>query len=219
MDIKLFTKVSFTNAFRDFIKSQQYEKYVFIIISKSETIFNGKRFTHLYNQSNGEPDFIDQEGNKYEAKLIFDKMQGKLLGEQKNDIDKWFVSLQEEVSEFSETVIRKRNTELIKETKLYNILVERLSSVGEDENVLFFIPYPIVNDVRGSIFLQFATDYIQAVHNKMVEEKLIGDRMIYFIYPSMDASVYVLRDGNYHREYIECKELDPLIVYKTDLKV
>lgn len=217
MAISFLTQVSFTDAFRELIKTQKYEEYVYVIISRSETIFNGKKFTHIRNQSDGEADFLDQEGNKYEAKLLFDKKQGRLLGEQKNKIDKWFESLQEEVSEYSESVILNRNTELIKDTRLYSILVERLSSIKEDENAIFFIPFPIVNDVRGSIFLQSTTDYIQAAYNKVVEERMIGDRKIYFIYPSMEPSVYVLRNGDYHREYIECIELDPLILYKVGL--
>ncbi len=39
MEIPLFTQVSFTDAFRDLIKSQKYEEYVSMIISRSNTIF------------------------------------------------------------------------------------------------------------------------------------------------------------------------------------
>lgn len=218
MAITFSTKASFTNSFRDLFKSQKYEEYVYMIISKSEIVFNGKKFTHIHSQANGESDFSDQEGGKYDVKLIFDEKQGRLLGEHKNDIIKWFETLYEEMTEFSEKVIRYRNTELIKDTKLYSILIERLCSVEENENAIFFIPYPIVHDIRDSIILQLTTDFLQAVCNKIEEEKLLGDRKIYFIYPSMEQSIYVLRDGNQNKEYVECKELDAFIIYETNVK-
>ena len=129
----------------------------------------------------------------------------------------WFNSMQDEIAEFSNAV-QERNMEYVKGTKLYAVLKERLDSVKEDENVIFFIPYPIVFDTKSSIFLQFTTDYLQATYNQLKEENLIGERRIFFIYPSMESSIYVLRDENYHREYIKCSELDDLVVFETDLK-
>ena len=215
MAIMFSKKAVFSDSFRDFVKSQKYEEYVYMIISNSERVFSGKQFKYIQNQSNGEPDFVDQEGNKYEAKLMFDERQGQLLGEHKYDITKWFESIKEEVVECSENIIRNGNTEFIKNTKLYRIFRKRLSSVNEDESAIFFIPYPIVNDVRGSVYLQFAADILQIAYNSIREEGLLGDKKIYFIYPSMEPSIYVLRDGDYQREYIECKELDPLIIYES----
>ena len=70
MGITFLTKVTITDSFRDLIKAHRYEDYVYKIISGSETIFKCKSFIHVQDQSDGESDFVDQDGVKYEAKLI-----------------------------------------------------------------------------------------------------------------------------------------------------
>jgi hypothetical protein len=140
-----------------------------------------------------------------------------LLGEHRNYLAKWFESMRDEVREFS-LAIQKCDLGFVERTKLFAILKERLETVKEDENLIFFIPYPLVKDSCDSFFLVSATDFLQAIYNKLNEGDLIGERRVFFIYPSIDSGVYILRDGYYHREYLSCNKLDDLVAFQTSLK-
>jgi len=212
------TIVTIDKSFRDLIKSGTYEKYVFTIISRSEKLFARRRFIYNVAQSHGECDFVDDQGQKYDTKLVFNKKQGQLIGDPKNQIQDWLQAMMDEKVEFAES-IQKRDLSLVVSTELYRIMKDRLESVAADENAILFIPYPIVDDYKESVFLQFATDFLQAVYDRLVEDGVVGNRKVYFIYPSMDSHVYVLRSASRAREYIRCDELDDFIRYETGYAV
>ena len=211
------TYVTIDNSFRDLIKSGTYEKYIFDIISRAEELFSGRRFTYNESQPRGECDFVDDLGQKYDAKLIFDKKQGSLIGDPKNQFQDWLQAMMGEKSEFADA-IQMRNPSLVKNTKLYQIMKKRLESVNADENAILFIPYPIVDDHKDSI-LQFTTDFLQAVYDRLEEDGVVGKRKVYFIYPSIEPHVYVLRNCDRAREYIRCSELADFIKFETRLSV
>ena len=202
------------DSFRDLIKNQRYEKYVFLIISKAQDIFQGKSFRKNDSQTHGECDFIDSFGEKYDAKLLIDEKQGKLIGERKNDIMDWIRDTMREINEYSQ-ILSFQDYSFIPSTRLYSIMKERLESLKEDENALFFSPYPLVMDTQYSRFIQFGTDFLDAVYSSLKENGLVGDRKIYFIYPSNDTDTYVLRDANSCREYIQVPEIKPFISFET----
>lgn len=212
------TYVTIDNSFRDLIKSGTYEKYIFDIISRSKNLFAGRQFTHNGAQSHGECDFVDDQGQKYDAKLIFNEKQGRLIGEPKNKMQGWLQDMTNEKTEFAES-IQKRDLSIVKNTKLYRIMKKRLESVNADENAILFIPYPIVDDYEGSTVLQQVTDFLQAVYDQLEEDGVVGNRKAYFIYPSMKPHVYVLRSASRKREYIRCDELDDFIKFETRLSV
>ena len=211
-------KATINDAFRDLFKNQKYEQYVFMIISRSKVIFKGLEFRKIETQHNNEPDFMDQFGCKYDAKLLFNTEQGRIIGDRKYNIKDWFDIAMEECSSYGE-LVNERDYSGIVETELYKITKEKVESLEPDENGLFFIPYPVSLDVRGSIFLGLTTDYLQAIYNKLVEDEIIGDRKIFFIYPSSEEGEYVLRDTNFQREYIAVPELDSFIVYETAFEI
>ena len=53
----------------------------------------------------------------------------------------------------------------------------------------------------------------------MAKKGLVGNRKLYFIYPSGDPHEYVLRDADRNREYIRCEELDEFISYESHYEV
>ena len=63
---------------------------------------------------------------------------------------------------------------------------------------------------------QFGLDYIQAVYDQLLADGLIKND-VYFIYPSTEKDIYVLRDGDFHREYIEVPELSEFISFIVTL--
>ena len=137
--------ISVSNEFRDLIKNGNYEKYILLILQASQVIFSGKQFHFVDKQSHGECDYIDQNGVKYDAKLIFNKKQGALLGDPKNDLVKWIEEMKNESIEFSRC-IEQRDLSLVRSTQLYNIMKNRIESTKEDENPILFIPFQIVDD-------------------------------------------------------------------------
>lgn len=212
--MKYQTLVTIDNAFRDLIKAHNYEKYVLAIINRSTVIFQNLSFSPVSSQSHGECDFLDSQGQKYDAKLVFDNKQGQLIGDSKNDLLDWLNSMLDEKTEFSES-IHKRDLTLVANTKLYRIMKERIKSVETDESAILFIPFPIVDDFQGSVFLQFATDFLQAVYDRLVDDGVVICQDIYFIYPSSKPHIYILRDSNRKREYIRCDELKDFILYEA----
>ena len=138
-----------------------------------------------------------------------------LLGERQNDILKWFESLRDESIEFFEKCIIKRDLSGIVSTKLYRIVKDRICTLKEDENGILFIPYPIVEDFEGGFYLQFATDFISAFSERLVDEGIVGGRRLYYIYPSMVVNNYCLRSIDGDREFIDVPELEKYIIYTT----
>ncbi len=154
----LYTTITVSDEFRNFIKRQNYEQYVYAIVNKSTKIFREVSFTKIEEQSHGECDFIDSHGIKYDVKLLFNQQQGQLIGNPKNTLIQWIQKMENEKTEFSKS-ITERDLSYVESTKLYMIMRERIQSLEADENAILFIPYPIVQDLESSIFLQFATDF------------------------------------------------------------
>lgn len=216
--IKVKTVITIDDSFRSFIQQQNYEKYILTIINKSKLIFQNLRFSYIEDQAHGESDFVDNNGQSYDAKLIFDKKQGALIGDPRNDFNEWIEVMLKEKTEFGEC-IKKRDISFLETTRLYRIMKARLSTVKQDENAIFFIPFPVVDEFKGSSFLQLTTDFLQAVYNKLDENQLVNDRKLYFIYPSGDSNEYVLRDSGARREYIQCEELEGFIRFQSEIVI
>lgn len=203
--------VFISNDYRELIKDRRYENLVFRLISKSTVVFDRLTFTKIETQSNGECDFKDNNNTKYDAKLLIDSKQGALIGEKKNDILLWIKDTIEEINEFPQRLQVTQDYSFIPNTRLYKIMKERITTVKEDENVIFFSPFPLVADSQQNYLNSFCTDYLDAVYKCLTEEGLIGNRRVYYIYHSQEQDVYVLRDDHSAREYISMPELDSLM--------
>lgn len=205
--------------FRDMIKESRYERLVNAILNQSTVIITDTPLIHIDSQPDGEPDFIDTKGNKYDVKLLFDSKQGELVGARRFDIKNWIESMMDESAEFSEYIYKRGEYDL-SFTTLYSIMKDRITSLKEDEIGVLFCPFPIVNDKKGSIFMQHATDFLQAVYEKLVDENVVTCNDVLFLYPSMEKDVIVLRNGNTRtREYINTTELSKYISFDTIVEV
>lgn len=209
-----YTTVKYSDAFRELFKRQKYEVYILTIINRSDKIFRGLHFESVEEQFDNQCDFIDNHGKKYDTKLLFDKAQGQLIGDPKNAFQQWLEVMQDEKTEFGESISR-RDLSYVENTKLYRIMKERIESLKNDENGILFIPFPIVDDFKGSIILQLATDFLQATLDRLKDQGIVGKRRIYFIYPSSQPHEYVLRNDDRIREYIICPELEDFISFST----
>ena len=119
------------------------------IINKSQKIFDGLIFTRIEDQSHGESDYIDNKGQLYDAKLLFDKKQSALIGDAKNDFKDWLQAMLDEKTEFGES-IKKRDLSFLPTTRLYLVMKERLASVKLDENVIFSFLFQLWIEFYGT---------------------------------------------------------------------
>ena len=214
MGIKFRTAVTISDSFRDILKRQRYEELVLTTINKSQSLIRNLPLYRVTEQSNNEPDYLDTKGNKYDVKLLLDSKQGALIGERKNDLQLWIRSMMNECGEFDDC-IRNRSIANVQSTQLYGILKKRLLSVKTDEAAILFCPYPVVNDYQHAVFMQLATDFLQAVVNEL-DEEIKACRGVYFLYPSIERGIMVLRDANTKaREYIDAPEIAEYISFDT----
>ncbi len=185
----------FANLIKAF-KNRKYETFVLSIMNVSKTIFPNS-YSKLEKQSHGECDFIDNiTGEKYDAKLPFCSGQVKLLTSGKRHKpynEKFFGELIDESSEFQPSNVQAGDFD-ITATKLYKIMKELILKDKDDENIIFFFPFPIVSSFPGSVFEQFATDFLKAIYNKLSTEIDLSKRSIYTIYPSAEKNVFAVRN-------------------------
>lgn len=176
-------------------------------------------YVHNEIQSQGECDFFSYEGDeqhlvKYDAKLPFDKKEGALICSKKADFLKWFEFMMSGASEFSNCMIRDRGIHNVNEIQLYRTIDKRLATIKEDENVIFFFPYPITRDGEGMLFTQMASDILSAIFDQLNKEGKVGARKIYVIYPSMDQKLALRCLNNNIREFLPSKEISQHISYE-----
>lgn len=212
----------FFSASNDFVKlfdKKNYEIIVLRLMNESKTVFNGT-YSMVPEQSNGECDFVDNSsGEKYDAKLPFLPNQIEMLTDGKRhkpELEKWITDLMKEQAEYNPIAIRNDPSYDIGNTKLYSIMKAQIERDKIDENVIFFLPYPITLCVRDSIFLQFASDYLNAIYDRLKQEINIQNRRIYAIYPSSEKNTFVLRNiGSYSKEYIQYDDAERYFYYEV----
>lgn len=217
MTVKHLFTVS--NDFIELFNKNNYEKYVLEIMNNSKIIFPNS-YIEVSNQSQGQCDFIDSVTNeKYDAKLPFLSEQIKLLTDgikHKPEILEWIKEMHDEAAQFSPHSIRD-DPNHIESTRLYNIMRNQILRDKKDENIIFFLPYPISLSIKGSIFLQSTSDYISLIFEKLKTKIDLIDRFIYTIYPSSEKNTFVLRCSNnsYYREYVYYDKMEKFFSYEV----
>ena len=216
MECEIWKEATVSEELRDLIHRHRYEDYVFQIIKKSKHIFNNCCFEQCNMQSNGESDFIDiNSKKKYEVKLIFDEKVGALIGERKNDLTLGIERLLEQSLEYG-NLIRQGESD-ISQSRVYQIVKKRLSTIENDETAILFIPFPLVEDSMHDVFSQYATDFIQAIYKQLDKDELTDGREIFFIYPATETGFYCIRNQFYNREYVSAPELNKIVSYSTQV--
>ena len=97
--------------------------------------------------------------------------------------------------------------------ELYKIMEDRLSTIQEDENAIFFFPYPIVMDSKEFEWMHFTSDFLDAIFRELNKNMKVSLRNIYVIYPTIDGDIALRCLNNNRREYIHYEGFDEFIVY------
>lgn len=209
--MELKYEFSFSENILELFQRQRYEDFIVEIMNLSDKVFP-ETYTHITEQGNGECDFKgDKSGKKFDAKIPFSKEQMKMLttGEKhKPDIIKWLRELQNEAAEFNPIELRDGRLK-IENTKLYQIMASQIRKDKVDENIIFFLPYPMILSVRDSIFSQLSGNYFNSIYSTLVKNDEIGEREIFVIYPASEKNVYALKNmKNYVVEFVQYDKLE-----------
>jgi len=217
--LKISNMLTVSNNLIDLFRNHEYEHYVLYLMKESQSVFPGE-YKMVKEQSRGECDFIEVNSNtKYDAKLPFLRNQLELLTDGKRhkpQIEEWIKIMQAEATDFNPLAIRNNKDYDIAETKLYQIMKDAILRDKVDEHIIFFLPYPISLSFNGSIFLQFCTDYLKAIYNRLTDDIYLNDRKIFVIYPASEKNQFALRDlSTYHTEFIFCGELEKYFSFEV----
>ena len=212
MKIQIYATIS--DSFKTLIKKDNYEKLIFELLKNSTKLFPNQ-YKHIATQSHGECDFLDlKTKEKYDAKLPITTKQGKWIGSNNARFEKWLESMINECSEYSEKRIKQRelqnNTE---DLELYKTIKEKIEKDKEDENIIFFFPYPIVVESSEGIYGQFALDVLSSIFNDLKENDIVKNRKIYAVYPTIDNKICIRLLNTLVREWFSSEKLNDYIKY------
>lgn len=203
-----------------FVQSGNYEPYILELMNRSKVIFPGHYEQNL-EQSENQCDFYDDKtGEKFEAKLPFDKKEGELICSNHGSLKAWLEFMMDEEAEFGRKIIMERGTHRLDSLKLYKTLRKRLESVQNDENAVILFPYPIVMDMEGNgevNMLHFCGDILSSIYCELVKNGVVGKREVFVIYPSADNKIVLRCLNTDRREFLVCWELNNIFTYSFSL--
>lgn len=213
MNFIVETTVTISDKIKNLIQSGTYENLILTLLNQSKKLFENE-FEHVRNQSQGQSDFVDlKTGEKYDAKLLITRKQGRLIGSKNSDYELWLRTMIDEIGEFGD-YIRNRQTSQIENLKFYKLMFEKLEDCKPDENAILFIPFTITNEPAISIYYQFASDILSASFSKLKENGIVGQRKVYAIYPSSDNFIIMrnlesgVREAFSNKVLRECIDFD-----------
>ena len=199
------------NEVKDIIKSGNYEKIILDLMNASKEIFPS-RYTHLDNQAHGECDFVDVvTGEKFDAKIPIDKRQGQMIGSRKGDVGALTTEFHNEALEFQHCFVGDQKKP-ITELNLFKKMKNNISKTKSDENVIFFIPYPIVIDFEG-FPLVGASDLLKKIYRGLSATTDTSKKHLYAIYISFDRKMVLRNLETDKREYLQFPEMQHYVDY------
>ena len=210
-----------TEQLKKFIQSGNYENYILDLMNQSKIVFPN-HYEKNSIQSAGECDFYDTETlEKYEAKLPFDKEEGRLICSKDSELKNWLKFMMDEEAEFGEKIIVNRGKYQVSDLQLYKTLEKRLNTVQEDENAVILFPYPITLDlepVEGCLnIIGMTGDILSSIFSQLVRNNIVGKRNVYVIYPSMDEKIVLRCLNTGIREYLVFDKLKEVFAYSFAL--
>lgn len=206
-------KASISNDFKTLMKSGNYEKIVLDLMNVSKDIFPSQ-YIHLIQQSQGECDFVDvKTSKKFDAKFPLTCKQGQMIGSNQGDVGSLSIELYAEAAEFSHCFDSQNKN--IHELQLFQIMNSIIAKSAVDENIIFFIPYPIVMDFENFPLIGIQ-DVLKKIYKKLSAFNDLTQRDIFALYVSFDNKVVLRNLRTDRREYLPCPELNKYVNYTIE---
>ena len=98
------------------------------------------------------------------------------------------------------------------ELNLFKKIKNNISKTKTDENVIFFIPYPIVIDFEG-FPLVGVCDLLKKIYSELVANTDIYGKHLYAIYISFDRKMVLRNLETDEREYLQFPEIQHYVDY------
>lgn len=188
-----------------------YERVLYELVEASTKVFPG-HYKHISKQPNGECDFIKlDDQTKFEAKLVMTTQLGKAAFSRKGNVNNYIIEMYKEAAEFSHCF--NNHGKKIENCALYGVIEKNIQKTKEDENVILFIPYPIVPDAED-FPLKGTKDFLTYIYKVLLTNKVAGKRKIYFIYLGGDRKVVLRNMQTDDREYLSCSQLEKFLKYE-----
>ena len=214
--MELYYEASVSSNIKELMQARTNEKIICNLMNKSTIIFQN-HYTRIADQSNNQPDFVDEFGKKYDAKLLFEQKQCKLISKGLSYLNDWTNSILAEIDESSHILLYNSGTK-ITDTTLYREIVDRLNSIESDEAAILFFPFPIVPESKNSVHMRDVTDILSMTYNAVCQNTKKKDIETYIIYTSVVDQEFVLRDlDNDEKEYLPWDDLEKYITYSMHL--
>lgn len=215
MPTSVTTIATISDKFSKLIYKNNYEHLLCNLMNASQKVFPGQ-YKQNTDQSCGQSDFVEiGTETKFEAKLPFRCIHGKLIGSDHKDFGKWLELVSEETTQFGKDLIATRGRN-IESLELYKTIEKRLNSIEPDEHAIFFFPYPVVWDGEELTILHMTSDFLDTIFWKLEEKEKIGSRNIYVIYPALDGQIVLRCLNNRTREFLCCSEFDEFVTYNLN---
>ncbi|MDE5763405.1 MAG: hypothetical protein K2I00_00345 [Ruminococcus sp.] len=202
------------------IKLFQKDKYENLVLSimNSSTIVFPEEYDGVKEQAHGECDYIGKTSKaKFDAKLPFLSQQIALLTDGKKhgpQIQKWLEEMYTETIEFQPLRFREDPAYTVKSTRLFKIIENAILRDKDDENIIFFVPFPVVPTFHDPIFLDKTSNFLTKIFDVLKEEFDFSQRTVYVIHPSSEKNIMALRNLNTREiEYLECGALEQYISF------
>lgn len=206
-------KSSISNDFKKLMKSGNYEKIILDLMNKSKNVFPST-YTNVKEQSHGECDFVDvKTSEKFDAKFPLNSKQGEIIGSDNGNVGAMPIELYAEAVEFSHCFNSKDKK--ICDLQLYKIINGIITKSAIDENIILFIPYPIVMDFEGFPLIG-VQDILKKIYRELSTVNDLTKRDIFAIYVSFDNKVVLRNLKTDSREYLPCPELNKYVNYTIE---
>lgn len=168
-------KIFIFDSFKKIISRGNYETLIETLMNASQCVFKGE-YEHINSQAYGECDFIEKStGEKFDAKLCFEKEEGKLIGAPNGDVKEWILKMNEYFTDVDANLEPEN-------LKIYKLLEKKMNSLKDDENLILYIPFPLSMYVQG-VHEIVVTNTIEIAYNELNEKNLLKGRKIYVIFP------------------------------------
>ena len=216
--MRFIQRVSVSPNIIELFQKGNYESLVLSIMNSSTNVFP-EEYEPVDDQSHGECDYIGKTSKaKFDAKLPFLPQQIELLTNGKKhspQIQKWLEEIQNETVEFNPLRLREDPTYTVKNTQLFEIMNHAVKRDKEDENIVFFFPFPVIPTLHDSVFLDRTSNFLSKIFDLLKEEYDFSQRTIYVIHPSLKMNSLALRNLSTRAvEYLEWRSLEKYISFE-----
>lgn len=175
------------NNYIDLRKKEVYELELLNIMNSSKSVFKSK-YTHIEKQSDGECDYISEDGELLDAKILFYEEQCHILS--KNDIENFIKTIQSEMGEVYDLILEEKYDK-IKKTVIYKHISEQLIKIESNENAILFIPFGFTDECEYSLTSFCQTDIFSFILYYMKKDypDFFISHKIYMIYPNIENKI------------------------------